>query len=181
MCDVNGAACHPSSSYLCNISFQCHACSWAPADVVQSVPGLEMPFCSWWFLWQPTPAHGGRRPWPPVDGQQECVMNLLVFYFMQHAIRLIFPHICLRHSLNLLFWRLCWLHLSKRALPNQWVYLIAVQPLLSIFHNIVVVVVIITVVVDFPLLLGAAVLWWDLLGPPLLLSIVHLSKKRSAS
>lgn len=100
MCDVNGAACHPSSSYLCNISFQCHACSWAPADVVQSVPGLEMPFCSWWFLWQPTPAHGGRRPWPPVDGQQECVMNLLVFYFMQHAIRLIFPHICLRHSLN---------------------------------------------------------------------------------
>lgn len=65
-------------------------------------------------------------------------------------------------------------HLSEGALPNQRVYLVAVQPLFTIFHNIVVVVVVIAVVVDFSLLLGAAVLWRDLLGPPLLFSIVHL-------
>lgn len=32
-------------SYQCNISSQCHACSSAPEGEVQSVPGLEMPFC----------------------------------------------------------------------------------------------------------------------------------------
>lgn len=67
-----------------------------------------------------------------------------------------------------------WHHLSKWAFPNQWVYLIAVQPLFSIFNNVVVVVIVVAIIVNFSLLLGAAVFWRDLLGPPLLLSIIHL-------
>lgn len=72
--------------------------------------------------------------------------------------------------------QLLFLHLSKRALADEWVYLIAVQPLLSVLDNVIVVVVIIAIIVDFPLFLSAAVLWGNLLGSPLLLGIVHLDK-----
>lgn len=70
-------------------------------------------------------------------------------------------------------------HLSKRAFPNQWVYLIAVQPLFSVFNNVVVVVVVVAIVVNFSLLLGAAVFRRDLLGPPLLLRIIHLETREA--
>lgn len=72
----------------------------------------------------------------------------------------------------------CHLYLSKRALPNQRVNLIAVQPFLSIFNNVVVIIIIVAIVEDFSLLLGTAVLGWDLLRPPLLFSIIHLSRRQ---
>lgn len=74
----------------------------------------------------------------------------------------------------------CHFYLSKRALPNQRVNLIAVQPFLSIFNNVVVIIIIVAIVEDFSLLLGTAVLGWDLLRPPLLFSIIHLSRRQRA-
>lgn len=65
-------------------------------------------------------------------------------------------------------------HLAKGAFANERVNLITLQPALAAAHDVVVVVIVITVVQDLFLLLGARVLRWRLLGPPLLLRIVHL-------
>lgn len=71
-------------------------------------------------------------------------------------------------------------HLSKGAFPNQRVYFIAVQPLFSIFDDVIIIVVIIAVVVDLSLFLGTAIFRRDLLGSPLLFCIIHLRKKKKS-
>lgn len=65
-------------------------------------------------------------------------------------------------------------HLAKGAFANEGVDFVALQPALATAHDVVMVVVVVTVVQDLFLLLGARVLRWRLLGPPLLLRIVNL-------
>ena len=65
-------------------------------------------------------------------------------------------------------------HLAEGAFADERVNLVALQPALAAAHDVVVVVIVVAVVQDLFLLLGARVLRWRLLGPPLLLRIVHL-------
>lgn len=68
-------------------------------------------------------------------------------------------------------------YLAKGAFADERIDLVALQPALATAHDVVVVVVVIAVVQDLLLLLGARVLGWRLLGPPLLLRIVHLPRQ----
>lgn len=78
---------------------------------------------------------------------------------------------------SILYCFLIWSNLSEGALSNKRVDLVAVQPLLPVFYNVIIVVVVVAVVVHFALFFGAGVLRGNLLGSPFLLCVIHLESQ----